>query len=162
MSQDLQTLQRIVAATVATLGYELVGVEFHGQRAKALLRVYIDSAPGITVEDCQRVSHQLSCILEVEDPITGPYTLEVSSPGIDRPLFEAPHFERFAGSEVRIQLRELLDGRRKLTGRLLGMRDGAVAMMDSEEREWRVPLDQIEKARLAPKFQDGMTTGGTG
>ena len=76
----------------------------------------------------------------------------MSSPGIDRPLFEAGHFERFAGSDVRIQLRELLDGRRKLTGRLLGMRDGLVALTDSEGREWRAPLDQIEKARLAPKL----------
>ena len=152
MSQDLQTLKRIVATTVATLGYELVGVEFHGQRVSALLRIYIDNEQGISVEDCQRVSHQLSGVLEVEDPIAGPYTLEVSSPGIDRPLFEASHFERFAGSEVRIQLRELLDGRRKLTGRLLGMRDGVVAIMDSEEREWRAPLDQIEKARLIPKL----------
>ncbi len=152
MSQDLQTLKKIVAATVATLGYELVGVEFHGQRASALLRIYIDNEPGITVEDCQRVSHQLSGVLEVEDPVAGPYTLEVSSPGIDRPLFEAEHFERFAGSEVRIQLRELLDGRRKLTGCLLGMRDDAVAIVDSDGREWRAPLDQIEKARLAPKF----------
>ena len=152
MRHDFQALKRIVAAAVQTLGYELVGVEFHGERANALLRVYIDSEQGITVEDCQRVSHQLSGVLEVADPIDGPYTLEVSSPGIDRPLFEAGHFERFAGSDVRIQLRELLDGRRKLTGRLLGMRDGLVALVDSEEREWRAPLDQIEKARLAPKL----------
>ena len=152
MRHDFQTLKRIVAAAVQTLDYELVGVEFHGERANALLRVYIDSEQGITVEDCQRVSHQLSGVLEVADPIDGPYTLEVSSPGIDRPLFEAGHFERFAGSDVRIQLRELLDGRRKLTGRLLGMRDGLVALVDSEEREWRAPLDQIEKARLAPKL----------
>ena len=152
MRHDFQALKRIVAAAVQTLDYELVGVEFHGERANALLRVYIDSEQGITVEDCQRVSHQLSGVLEVADPIDGPYTLEVSSPGIDRPLFEAGHFERFAGSDVRIQLRELLDGRRKLTGRLLGMRDGLVALVDSEEREWRAPLDQIEKARLAPKL----------
>ena len=152
MRHDFQTLKRIVAAAVQPLGYELVGVEFHGARANALLRVYIDSEQGITVEDCQRVSHQLSGVLEVADPIDGPYTLEVSSPGIDRPLFEAGHFERFAGSDVRIQLRELLDGRRKLTGRLLGMRDGLVALADSEGREWRAPLDQIEKARLAPKL----------
>jgi len=152
MRHDFQALKRIVAAAVQPLGYELVGVEFHGERASALLRVYIDREQGITVDDCQRVSHQLSGVLEVEDPIAGPYTLEVSSPGIDRPLFEAGHFERFAGAEVRIQLRELLDGRRKLTGRLLGMRDGAAVLVDSDGREWRAPLDQIEKARLVPKL----------
>ena len=104
------------------------------------------------MDDCQRVSHQVSGVLDVVDPIIGQYTLEVSSPGLDRPLFAPEHFERFAGSEVRIQLRELLDGRRKLIGRLLGMRDGDVALVDSEAREWRIPLEQIEKARLVPEF----------
>ena len=80
MRHDFQTLKRIVAAAVQTLDYELVGVEFHGERANALLRVYIDSEQGITVEDCQRVGHQLSGVLEVADPIHGRYTLEVSSP----------------------------------------------------------------------------------
>lgn len=152
MRQDLQRLERILAAVVDTMGYELVGVEFHPYRSHSLLRIYIDSESGITVDDCQRVSHQVSGVLDVEDPIIGQYTLEVSSPGLDRPLFAPEHFERFAGSEVRIQLRELLDGRRKLIGRLLGMRDGDVALVDSEAREWRIPLEQIEKARLVPEF----------
>ena len=152
MRQDLKTLRRMLAAVVETMGYELVGVEFHDHGDHALLRIYIDSETGIGLDDCQRVSHQLSGVLEVEDPITGRYTLEVSSPGLDRPLFEAAHFDRFAGSEVRIQLRELLDGRRKLVGRLLGMRDDNVAIMDSEGREWRVPLERIEKARLVPEL----------
>jgi ribosome maturation factor RimP len=104
------------------------------------------------VDDCQRVSHQVSGVLEVEDPITGQYTLEISSPGLDRPLFEAQQFERFAGSEVRLQLREMLNGRRKLIGRLQGMRDGDVVIVDSEGQEWRAPLEQIDKARLVPQI----------
>ncbi|MCU0808203.1 MAG: ribosome maturation factor RimP [Candidatus Contendobacter sp.] len=152
MRQDLKTLRRMLAAVVEAMGYELVGVEFHAHRDNALLRIYVDNENGISLDDCQRVSHQLSGVLDVEEPVTGRYTLEVSSPGLDRPLFDAAHFNRFAGSEVRIQLRELLDGRRKLVGRLLGMRDDNVAIMDSEGREWRVPLDRIEKARLVPEL----------
>lgn len=91
-------------------------------------------------------------MLDVEDLIAERYTLEISSPGLDRPLFEPRHFIRHAGSEVRIQLRELLEGRRKLIGRLLGMRDDAVVIVDSEGREWRVPLERIEKARLVPEL----------
>ncbi len=152
MRQDLQKLRRVLAAVVETMGYELVGVEFHARRDSALLRVYIDGETGITLDDCQRVSHQLGGVLDVEDLIAGRYTLEVSSPGLDRPLFEPRHFVRFAGSEVRIQLRELLDGRRKLIGRLLGMRDDEVVIVDAEGREWRVPLERIEKARLVPEL----------
>jgi ribosome maturation factor RimP len=152
MRQDLPTLRRTLAAVVETMGYELVGVEFHASHANALLRIYIDRESGITLDDCQRVSHQVSGMLDVEDPIAGRYTLEVSSPGLDRPLFEAEHFIRFAGSEVRIQLRTLLEGRRKLLGRLRGMEGDVVVLVDGEGREWRVPLEQIEKARLAPEF----------
>lgn len=152
MRQDLQKLKKVLAAVVETMGYELVGVEFHTRSVNPLLRVYIDSESGVTLDDCQRVSHQLGGVLDVEDPISGPYTLEISSPGLDRPLFEARHFDRFAGAQARLQLREPLDGRRKLMGRLLGMRDGDVAIVDSEGREWRVPLERIEKARLVPEL----------
>ncbi|MFO7640615.1 MAG: ribosome maturation factor RimP [Candidatus Competibacteraceae bacterium] len=152
MRQDLAALRRTLAAVVETMGYELVGVEFHAGPANALLRIYIDHENGLTLDDCQRVSHQVSGVLEVEDPIAGGYTLEVSSPGLDRPLFEAKHFIRFAGSEARIQLRALLEGRRKLLGRLRGMDGDLVVLTDGEGREWRVPLEQIEKARLVPEF----------
>lgn len=152
MRQDFQMLRRIVAATVEAMGYELVGVEFHPRSSNALLRVYIDGENGITLDDCQRVSHQLSGVLDVEDPIAGPYTLEISSPGLDRPLFEAKHFVRFAGAVVRIQLREPLDGRRKLVGHLLGMRGDDVVIAGSDGQEWEVPLEGIEKARLVPQL----------
>jgi len=152
MRQDLRTLRPMIAAVVKAMNYELVGIEFHPHRTNALLRVYIDSEQGITIDDCQRVSHQLGGVLEVEDPVAGRYSLEISSPGLERPLFEAQHFVRFAGSEVRLQLAELVDGRRKLIGQLLGMRDNDVAIIDSEGREWRIPLERIEKARLIPEL----------
>lgn len=152
MRQDFQMLRRIVAATVEAMDYELVGVEFHPRPGNALLRVYIDGENGITLDDCQQVSHQLSGVLDVEDPIAGPYTLEISSPGLDRPLFEAKHFARFAGAVVRVQLREPLDGRRKLVGHLLGMRGDDVVIASSDGQEWEVPLERIEKARLVPQL----------
>lgn len=152
MPQDAQKLKQVLKAVVEVMGYELVGVEFHPRHDNALLRIYIDSEQGITVDDCQRTSHQISGVLDVEDLIAGHYTLEVSSPGLDRPLFEPQHFTRFAGSAVRIQLRELLEGRRKLIGQLRGMHDDEVVLVDEEGREWRVPLQRIEKARLVPEF----------
>ncbi len=152
MRQDLPTLRRTLTAVVETMGYELVGVELHAGHANALLRVYIDCENGVNLDDCQRVSHQVSGVLDVEDLIEGRYTLEVSSPGLDRPLFEAEHFIRFAGSKARIQLKTLVEGRRKLFGRLRGMDGDMVVLVDDEGREWRAPLEQIEKARLAPEF----------
>ncbi len=152
MRENLQTLKRILTPVVETMGYEWVGLEFQPRPANALLRIYIDSATGITLEDCQRVSHQVSGVLDVEDPISGQYTLEVSSPGLDRPLFEASHFQRFAGSEVRLHLREMLNDRRKLTGRLNGMHGDHVVIVDSQGQDWQVPIEQIEKARLVPQL----------
>ena len=152
MREDIQKLERILTSVVEAMSYEWVGMEFHSSRPNALLRVYIDSEAGITLDDCQRVSHQLSGVLDVEDLITGRYTLEVSSPGLDRPLFEVRHFERFAGAQARLWLREPLEGRRKLSGRLLGVRDDKVVIVDDEGREWQAPFEQLEKARLAPEL----------
>lgn len=152
MRPDLHSLQQLLAPVVEALGYELVGVEFHPHTGNSLLRVYIDREGGIGVDDCQRVSHQVSGVLDVEDPITGHYTLEVSSPGLDRPLFEAGHFVRFAGRLVRIQLRTpLASGRRNLSGRLLGLRDDQV-VLDCEGQEQWLPRAEIAKARLIPEF----------
>jgi len=141
----------MLQTVVESMGYELVGVELHPYRANALLRIYIDKETGVNIDDCQQVSQQVSGVLDVEDPIPGHYTLEVSSPGIDRPLFEADHFDRFAGNDVRIQLALPLEGRKKFTGRLLGLRGDQVAL-DIEGTEQLVPLDRIEKARLVPKL----------
>jgi len=150
-------LTGLVRSVVEPMGYELVGVEYL-QRGKpgAVLRVYIDRpsdarTQGITLDDCGRVSHQLSGVLDVEDPIAGHYDLEVSSPGLDRPLFTAAHFERFQGRRVRIRAAVKLDGRRNFEGQISGLEQALVLLrVDGEVRE--IPLAMIESARLVPEF----------
>ncbi|HHH48156.1 MAG TPA: ribosome maturation factor RimP [Gammaproteobacteria bacterium] len=151
MRQAPANVLNVVEPVVESLGYELVGVEYLSQGRDGLLRVYIDAEDGIKVEDCQRVSHQLSGVLDVEDVIKGHYSLEISSPGLDRPLFNAAQFERFAGSEVKLRLEAPLDGRRKFRGTLLGVEDGEVRLrVDGEEV--RIPLVSVDKANLVPQF----------
>lgn len=142
-------LQQLIEPGITALGYELVGVEYTTQGRGSVLRVYIDSAQGISAEDCQRVSHQVSGVLDVEDPIRGAFTLEVSSPGLDRPLFTAQHFVRFTGSRARIRLKQPLDGRRNFSGILRGVQGEQVLIEDAGE-EFILCLANIDKARLAP------------
>lgn len=142
-------LQRLIEPVVAGLGYELVGIEFDA-RAK-ILRVYIDHADGIGLEDCSRVSYQISGVLDVEDPIPGQYQLEISSPGLDRPLFTLEHFERFLGRSVRLQTVRPLAAQRRFKGRIAGVHEGIVDLED-ENGLHAIPFDWIDKARLIPEF----------
>ena len=158
MPRESTELRELIEPAVTALGYELVGVEFtHGKTG--VLRVYIDHPEGIGVDDCEAVSHQVSGILDVEDPIRGRYTLEVSSPGLDRPLYRARDFERFAGSEVNLRLLAPLEGRRKFTGVLNGMRDGRVVLQMNDDEELVVALDEIDQARLVPDFKSHRAEG---
>lgn len=134
---------------VEGLGYEWVGIEFDGHQR--VLRIYIDTPDGIKVDDCSRVSYQISGVLDVEDPMPSRYQLEVSSPGMDRPLFALEHFERFKGQMARLQLTRALDGRRRFKARLLGVDDQDVLLQD-EQVSLRIPFDLIDKARLSPEF----------
>jgi len=152
MGQVSQQLHDIIEPAVTALGYELVGVEHLAQGRHSMLRIYIDSPAGITLDDCEKVSHQVSAVLDVEDPIHGHYTLEVSSPGLDRPLFTADHYRRFAGNEIQVRLRAPLQGRRKFTGLLHGIGDDDVVVLEVEGTEYRLALDEIEKAHLVPKW----------
>ena len=142
----------IVRTAVEALGYELVGVEYLS-RAKAghLLRVYIDSEQGVGLDDCERVSHQVSGVLDVEDPISGEYALEVSSPGLDRPLFELAHFERFVGRLARVKLHAAQDGRSNYKGVIQTVTDDDV-VMQVEGQPVRLPFAQIASARLVPEL----------
>ncbi len=149
MRQDPLNLVKLIQPVTESLGYELVGVEY--QSGGGLLRIYIDGQDGIGVDDCQKVSYQVSGLLDVEDPIPGHYTLEVSSPGLDRPLFTAEHFERFAGHKVKLRLSIPVEGRRKFSGLLQGMQDGEV-VIELDGEELRVPLDEVEMARLVPEL----------
>lgn len=144
-------VQAIVEPVVSSLGYELVGVEFLMQGRSGLLRVYIDTEEGIRVEDCQRVSHQLSGVLDVEDVIKGQYQLEVSSPGLDRPLFTMEHFERFVGHRAKLKLVAPKEGQRKFRGTLRGVKDDQI-ILEVENEEISLPLSSIDKANLIPEI----------
>ncbi len=157
MPRESAELRALLEPAVTALGFELVGVEFI--RAKqGVLRVYIDREQGITVDDCKAVSHQVSGILDVEDPIRGQYALEVSSPGLDRPLYQMKDFERFAGHEIAVQLTAAVNGRRKFQGTLMGLRDDQVVLQMGEE-ELVVALDEIDRARLVPDFDSHRVEG---
>jgi len=151
MRQAPENVQKLVAPVVESLGYELVGVEYLPQGGHGLLRVYIDTEAGVTLDDCQRLSHQLSGVLDVEDVIKGRYHLEISSPGLDRPLFAAEHFQRFAGRQVNVRLVAPINGRRKVRGVLQGMKDDEV-VLDVDGEVISVPLSAIDKANLVPEI----------
>ena len=150
MHQAPQALYELIGPVIDRLGYELVGLDYRPQAGKGLLRVYIDAPAGVTLDDCERVSHQVSGLLDVEDPIQGAYILEVSSPGLDRPLFRPEDFSRFAGHRVRVQLHTLQEGRRKYTGVLRGLR-GDTVVIDEDGHEAAVPLDNGARANLVPE-----------
>jgi ribosome maturation factor RimP len=144
-----ERLAGLIEPVVSGLGYELVSIEFDSHRR--VLRVYIDNDAGITLDDCTRVSYQLSGVLDVEDPIPGRYQLEISSPGLDRPLSKLEHFERFKGSLARLQLIHPIDGRRKFKAYLAGVEGDKVLIQEGGET-LQIPFESIEKARLAPEF----------
>lgn len=151
VTQAVRNLQQLLEPGVEALGYELLGIEHLAQGRHSLLRLYIDSADGITVDDCERVSHQVSGMLEVEEPIKGHYSLEVSSPGLERPLFKPEHYERFIGEIIALRLLRPLGERRRFKGRLIALRDDAV-VIEQDGIELALPLENIDKAHLVPQW----------
>ena len=151
MSSKLEQLQAMLAPVVESLGYECWGVEFISQGRHSLLRVYIDHANGILVDDCETVNRQVSAVLDVEDPISSEYTLEVSSPGMDRPLFTLEQFAKHVGEQVKIKLRSPFDGRRNFQGLLRGVEDQDVVVL-VDDHEFLLPIDLIDKANIIPRF----------
>jgi ribosome maturation factor RimP len=142
-------LTALLEPVVAGLGLQLWELEFAPQAKGGLLRLYIDSAVGITVDDCEQVSRAVSAVLDADDPIPGEYTLEVSSPGWDRVLRTAAHFAQFVGERARVELKTAVAGRKRFTGRLLHVDDQAVTL-DVAGTVVALPLAQLHKARLAP------------
>ncbi len=130
------------------MDYELVGVEFHGSEHHGLLRVYIDHKNGITVDDCAAVSRQLSALLDVEDPISQGYDLEVSSPGINRPLFKKADYKKYAHKNVKIKLAVALEGRKNFSGTLEGIDDNDQVIVTVDNEIFELPLHDIAKANL--------------
>ena len=150
MYRQEERLQGLIEAAIAGFGFELLGVQLLRQGSHSKLRVYIDNENGITVDDCARVSHQVSGVLDVENPIPGHYTLEVSSPGLDRPLFKPEHYERHKGCRISVKLQVPMEGRRNFKGALLGMQDSSVRL-DEDGVEWLIPFDLVGTARLIPE-----------
>lgn len=151
MSSKLEQLQALLAPVVEALGYQCWGVEFISQGRHSLLRVYIDLPDGVLIEDCEKVSRQISGVLDVEDPIPGEYTLEVSSPGMDRPLFTLEQFAAHVGDQVKIRLRSPYEGRRNFQGLLRGVEEQDV-VVQVDEHEYLLPIDSIDKANIIPRF----------
>jgi len=147
MSKD--ELLKILEPAIEQLGFELADLELKTGGRDSLLRIFIDKAEGIGIEDCEAVSRQVSAILDVEDPLPGNYTLEVSSPGLDRTLTKPDHFQRFMGQDVKVKLRFPLAGRRNFRGALAAADEDKIEVeVDGELHS--LPLATIESARLVP------------
>jgi ribosome maturation factor RimP len=155
-------LMRLLEPPVEALGYELVDIEFAREGRGGILRIFIDRRDvdeqqemggqqgSITVDDCARVSHAVSELLEIEDPIKGHYTLEVSSPGFDRILRKREHFERFMGERIFAELKLPINGRRRFVGMLKSIADDSI-VVEVDGQEHSLPLERIQKARLRPE-----------
>lgn len=152
MSAKLNKLEAMLQPVVEGLGYEFWGLEFRSQGHQSMLRIFIDAEAGISVDDCEKVSRQVSGVLDVEDPIQSEYTLEVSSPGMDRPLFRLDQFEAFVGHKVQIRLRMAFEGRRKFQGLLKGI-EGQDVVVIVDDHEYLLPFDSIERAHIVPVFE---------
>ncbi len=152
MTRREQDLEQLLAPTVRGLGCEIWGVEYFPAGQRSTLRVYIDAPEGVTIDDCERVSQQLSGVLEVEEPIRSDYTLEVSSPGLDRVLFKAEQYASFIGAELDVRLKFPLEGRRRFVGRLAEASESEV-ILDVEGDRSVVPMEQIHRARVVPQYE---------
>lgn len=161
MADKASTITQLLAPTVEALGLELWGVEYLPMPGGSLLRLYIDrpgaghgaeiEGQGVTVDDCEAVSREVSAQLDVEDPISGNYTLEVSSPGLDRPLFTPGQFARFIGETVKIGLKLPQEGRRRLQGAVLDVEDDTIRL-ELDGAPFELAFGNIERARLVPDW----------
>jgi len=150
MALTVPHIEELLLPGADALGYELVAVELSGGET-SIVRIYIDAPNGVSVEDCAKASRQFSAILDVEDPISNRYTLEVSSPGMDRPLAKPIHFRAVVGQDVKIKMATLVNGRRRFTGELVeATNEYAVVEVDGEQTE--LPYVDMDRARLIPIY----------
>lgn len=150
--QVIERVRTLTIPVVEGLGIELVDVVFRREGRGWVLRLYVDKPGGITLDNCQAVTEQLSDLLDIEDVIDHPYTLEVSSPGLNRILKTPGDFLRFSGRLARIQTADPIDGQRRFLGRLEGYRNGMVILRQDKGTERLIPFDAITKARLEPEL----------
>ena len=147
-------IKTMIKPSIDALGFDLWGIEYLPAGNHSTLRIYIDKPGGITVDDCADASYQISAVLEVEDPISNAYRLEVSSPGLDRQLFEPEQFATYQNEELQIRTSEPVLGRRKFKGKVAELLDDGV-VLDVDGEMYEVPFDIIEKANVVPKFEKG-------
>lgn len=152
MATKSEQLNALIEPVVTGLGYQLWGIDFASQGRHSVLRIFIDAEAGISVDDCAAVSRQVSGVMDVEDPISTEYTLEVSSPGMDRPLFTLEQFAQYVGHQVQVRLRSPYEGRRKFSGLLKGVEDEDV-VIEVDQHEYLLPIDSIDKANVVPRFE---------
>jgi ribosome maturation factor RimP len=153
MNPTREELTKMLEPAVEAMGFELADVEVNLGHGRGVLRLFIDSAEGIDLDDCEAVSHQVSGLLDVEDPIAVDYRLEVSSPGLDRKLVKPEHFDRFVGRQIKTRLNRLIDGHRRIKGKLLA-RDGETVLVQADGETIEISLADIDVARLVPEFQE--------
>ncbi len=151
MASREQKIEALLEPTIEALGFELWGLEYLSQGRHTILRLYIDGENGITVDDCAEVSRHVSGVMDVEDPITGEYTLEVSSPGVDRLLFRLDHYPLYVGEWIELRLRTPFEGRRKFKGTLKGI-EGEDVVVQVDDHEFLLPHSAIEKAQVRPRL----------
>ena len=151
MASREQKIEALLEPTIEALGFELWGLEYLSQGRHTLLRLYIDGENGVTVDNCAEVSRHVSGVLDVEDPITGEYTLEVSSPGVDRLLFRLHHYPAYVGEWIELRLRIPFEGRRKFKGTLKGI-EGEDVVVQVDDHEFLLPHSAIEKAQVRPRL----------
>jgi ribosome maturation factor RimP len=154
---DTQALAQRFTDVLADLGVECIGVEFTPVQGQSTLRVYLDvldqatEGREVTLDDCEAASRELSALLDVEDPIPGHYVLEVSSPGLDRPLFTASHFAKVVGQEVKVLLKAPIEGRRRLRGKVISADAGHIAL-EAEGKTFDFEHADVESARVVPDW----------
>ncbi len=151
MKQAPEHLVNLIEPIVEGLGYECVGIDYNPHPKNGLLRIYIDSEKGILMDDCTKVSHQISGVLDVEDPISSNYHLEISSPGEDRPFFKVAQFERFIGRTIEINLFNPVEKRRKITG-VIQKVEGDIIFIQDQQQLFEIPFIAMSKARLVPLY----------
>jgi ribosome maturation factor RimP len=144
-------IEALLAPVVALEGCDIWGVEYRAQGKHSKLAVYIDTPDGVSVDDCERVSRRVSDVLDVEDVVNGAYTLEVSSPCMDRILFKPEQYERCAGEEIEVRLNYPVDGTKRIKGVLAGLENGEVVVRVGED-EYLLPLENVQRARVVPRF----------
>jgi len=151
VNRRVRDIEQLIEPTVDAMGYELWGIDSNGNGVHEKLCVYIDSSSGIAIDDCEAVSQQLSGLLDVDDSFGASYTLEVSSPGLDRILFKDEHFRMNIGQMLDIRMEVALDGRRRVEGRLVGVEDNEL-IVTVDDDEYLIPFERVRRARVVPQF----------